>query len=508
MYLSKSRAFFTGIARPGFALTLGLAACGAPARETEQPLVAPAPAPTAPKKDAVANVAPSASSAVEQAKPPEAPPPPIRVEVVPLVTLGDSTCSAGSDGTWRCWGSAKFGALGSAAKPETCGTKLYPGLCVKKPVKLEGVEAAVLAGDSEAFCALRSDGQLACWGVTKSGMLGGLTGDHDCIIESGKLVPRCEDSAKERHCTDPKAAYFSCVEKPTPIPGLGKVRSIVAGSRFFCALGDAGPTCWGDNNYGRTGTPPGRDEPCEKLPANTFVVGGAGCVKTPRLIEGLPPIAKIAAGGAFGAALTKDGHVITWGSNLAGEQGRSIPGPNGEVSDLTGITDLALGHYTACALREKGALSCWGSHSQGEAGVGPREASEYGLIQLMRPEPIPGLTGVRNIAMSASSSHTCVVLADHRLACWGANDMGQLGIGDQKARSRPTLVSNLADVERVVVGDMHTCAALRSGAIMCFGANHLGQLGTSRAANRCKLPFLADASVVSCSTTPVAVEGL
>jgi alpha-tubulin suppressor-like RCC1 family protein len=225
-------------------------------------------------------------------------------------------------------------------------------------------------------------------------------------------------------------------------------------------------------------------------------------------VRGLPAIAEIATGGEFGAALSTDGRVFTWGFNSAGQLGRGASAAPAEVPALRGATTLALGHSFACARKGDGTLACWGHHSSGEAGVGKRPADEYGVVRIERPEAVAGLSGVRSVATHSLASHACAVREDGTVACWGANETGQLGTGDRRNRESPTVVPGLQDVERVVVGELYTCAQLRSGEVRCWGANHLGQLGTSRALGMCKLPYVADSSAVPCSLSPVPVKGL
>jgi alpha-tubulin suppressor-like RCC1 family protein len=81
------------------------------------------------------------------------------------------------------------------------------------------------------------------------------------------------------------------------------------------------------------------------------------------------------------------------------------------------------------------------------------------------------------IAVSAGTAHSCAVLGDGQVFCWGANDQGQLGDGTTDARPLPAPVPSLTDVQQVAAGRAHTCARQRGGAIFCWGGNDAGQLG-------------------------------
>ncbi|HIF22161.1 MAG TPA: RCC1 repeat-containing protein, partial [Gemmatimonadetes bacterium] len=73
-------------------------------------------------------------------------------------------------------------------------------------------------------------------------------------------------------------------------------------------LGDGSLRSWGGNDSGQLGT--------------GSTGGGGAAVSTPL---GLPPVTALAAGNDHVLALTDDGQVWAWGSNDAGQLGRSTP---------------------------------------------------------------------------------------------------------------------------------------------------------------------------------------
>ncbi len=98
-------------------------------------------------------------------------------------------------------------------------------------------------------------------------------------------------------------------------------------------------------------------------------------------------------------------------------------------------------------------------------------------------------------AVFAGLAHTCVLLSGlNWVKCWGANDDGQLGLGDVRLRGRSpadmgdalpfiSVFSSLTRVDAVAVGDNHTCF-LASNSVKCWGANGSGQLGLGDRASR------------------------
>ncbi|MDB4971535.1 MAG: regulator of chromosome condensation [Myxococcales bacterium] len=96
------------------------------------------------------------------------------------------------------------------------------------------------------------------------------------------------------------------------------------------------------------------------------------------------------------------------------------------------------------------------------------------------PGGICGATDCATVTqVAAGSNHTCALLSDATVRCWGANDHGQLGLGENSTMEShvPAPVVGLADVAHVVAGYQHTCALLKNGTIQCWGSNLYGALG-------------------------------
>jgi alpha-tubulin suppressor-like RCC1 family protein len=96
-------------------------------------------------------------------------------------------------------------------------------------------------------------------------------------------------------------------------------------------------------------------------------------------------------------------------------------------------------------------------------------------------------TGRRAVQVAASVEHTCAVLDDGQLKCWGWNE-GLLGLGtidfargDEPGEMGDALPAiNLGtgrSALRVAVGFYHTCALLDTQQLKCWGRNDGGVLG-------------------------------
>ncbi|MDF2696314.1 MAG: hypothetical protein K0S65_4697 [Labilithrix sp.] len=94
------------------------------------------------------------------------------------------------------------------------------------------------------------------------------------------------------------------------------------------------------------------------------------------------------------------------------------------------------------------------------------------------------------IALAArGGAHVCALLADKSVACWGADDKGQLGLGltdggeEPHRGARPAKVVGVSGAVQIsVVGSGASgtsCARLEDGTVMCWGSNAHGQLSPS-----------------------------
>ena len=74
--------------------------------------------------------------------------------------------------------------------------------------------------------------------------------------------------------------------------------------------------------------------------------------------------------------------------------------------------------------------------------------------------------------LSAGGMHTCVILDNGSVSCWGRGSNGQLGNGETSSKYTPTLTSSLGIGRTAVAissGAAHTCAILDNGDVACWG---------------------------------------
>jgi alpha-tubulin suppressor-like RCC1 family protein len=91
--------------------------------------------------------------------------------------------------------------------------------------------------------------------------------------------------------------------------------------------------------------------------------------------------------------------------------------------------------------------------------------------------PIESSGGMAEV--SAGSEHTCGLVADGSVYCWGEGRWGQLGVSDDMARSTPTRIEWAVALSRISAGGMHTCGLAAAGDAYCWGVNTVGQVGNN-----------------------------
>jgi alpha-tubulin suppressor-like RCC1 family protein len=260
---------------------------------------------------------------------------------------------------------------------------------------------------------------------------------------------------------------------PAPVTGLhGRPSSIDVGGSHACAVVASTAVCWGANPNGEVGA---------ASHSGADVIG-------PTPVRGLHAAVQVVTGVAHSCALTADGDVTCWGADTSGQLG------NGTISRKATPTrvdlpararSLTAGLAHTCAVLVDGAVMCWGANGNGQLGDGKTANSAVPVEVEDMPAPA--------IAVAAGDAHTCALLRDGRVACWGWNLEGQLGSSGGDTM-KPVLVVGLPSrANAISAGGSDTCAVVQRGAVYCWGANLYGQLGNATTTD---------------SYTPVAVTGL
>lgn len=168
------------------------------------------------------------------------------------------------------------------------------------------------------------------------------------------------------------------------------------------------------------------------------------------------------------------GGVRCWGSNDSGQLGDGTTADTSTPVDVSGLGNsvraIAAGGAHTCALMAEGGVKCWGANSAGQLGSGIDSNSSV-------PVDVSGLEGGVT-ALAAGGAHTCAVGSGGGVKCWGSNAYAQLGTGTTTDARIPMGVSDLDGwVSAVVAGDLHSCALMTDGGVKCWGYAGSGGLG-------------------------------
>ena len=186
--------------------------------------------------------------------------------------------------------------------------------------------------------------------------------------------------------------------------------------------------------------------------------------------------------GALGLGYT-DGNGAGDGYLETGDYMPFWPTPSGRS-----VEDIAAGGYHNCAVFDNGDMTCWGANAEGQLGMGNTtnlgtQADQVG--DSMAYVALP--TGSSVTSMALGTAHTCVLFSDGNVTCWGDNAYGQLGIGstddigDDSGEMGDSLTNITWPTGRhavdITAGDGFTCAHLDNDDVICWGRNDVGQLG-------------------------------
>lgn len=429
-------------------------------------------------------------------------PTPTSVELpVPAVGLaagGAHACALLTDGQLRCWGANGSGQISE----EASGNQFDATKTAFSVTAIASIAGGEANGEAGYSCALSPGGLLHCWGDNVDGQLGnGSTDDtlpiptdvkelsdateissgagHTCGLEGGALF--CWGINSQGQVGDGTSGNKR--SSPEPVIEISGTIAVSAGGRdnyaHTCAIdGDGKLLCWGDNQWGQLG------------------IGSTESRVTPTVIN-LAGASDISTGEEHTCAIANSAldpaskSVWCWGLNSIGQLGVQDSNQERELQPkevvLPGTPlEVSSGGAHTCArvVTATGAEAwCWGSDQYGQLGDGIQNRAVAGVDLVQVPGESGGeapsrIVGLQNVeSLSMGSNHSCALLVDRSLWCWGNNTYGQVGIpasGDLVV-TKPVLV--LTAVESADAGAEHTCARITDGSVVCWGLNTNGQLG-------------------------------
>jgi len=412
------------------------------------------------------------------------------------VCVGAShSCALLDDGAVECWGQSK--GTGTSESSES--------LAIQVPTGVTGIDgtasqAKALFCGAGSSCAILTNDDVMCWGSNSSGQLGtGMTG-------AAELAPVAA----------------------TALNSLDPISKLALGNAWSCALHTTGAvSCWGSDLSGRLGdggdadvaspTPvsvagldgsskravdisSNNDHVCVVLETGEVecwgenrygVIGDSSTedrnVPTQTDKSTFEAVVQVASGRVHSCALMESGAVYCWGSDAEGQLGDTDDGQgNKSIRAVTSILEaldvgaqkLAAGASHTCAVLTEGSIACWGADNAGQVGD-----NEDGYESEYEPRIVPGLDGLVAVDIAASNELTCAVFDDGSVRCWGADASGQIGDGDddELPEQAPVVVSGLDGTtdkaKKLGLGERRACAVLTDESLVCWGTNANGALG-------------------------------
>ena len=347
---------------------------------------------------------------------------------------GWHTCMLREDGAVMCWGNNFYGQIGAGYR-NSSGSH--------NPIDVPmfgGHTVTSLSAGGFHNCAILDDGSVACWGFNENGTLGDGTYDN----------------------------------RFTPVPSTSFDAGVVAeqlsaGYHHTCGLlSNASVTCWGNNIYGQIGIGIG----------DTSSVGFSTPQEIPEFGAG-SNASLVRSGGHSTCVVTSDGQLYCWGYKaLKGitNANQNVISP-AHIPHDTLVRDVSVGGFHTCSLLDNGSVMCWGRNDFGQRGLGyvqaptdpftPRHTIDFGDDR-------------KALQVSAGTHHSCAILEDWDVVCWGNNTYGQLGSPVSDYESLPVSVNGfegMAKPENLFLGNFHTCVLFEDKSIACWGRNVNGQVG-------------------------------
>jgi alpha-tubulin suppressor-like RCC1 family protein len=369
-----------------------------------------------------------------------------------LAVGATQACVLRVDGSVSCWG--RGGYLGDG----TDTRRLYsaPAKHLNEPVQL--------TVSWSASCGLRANGEAWCWGDNTWGYVGnGAFGDPNPMDQAVRFPQRVVDvddfvalEADAVTCGIRTDGTLWCwglngsdgrlgtgttggaVNRPQQVPGLTGVVAMDVRLQV-CAVHASGEvSCWGDNGSGQVG-------------------GGSDPQTSPLTVPGVTDAVDVAAAGDSTCALLADGSTDCWGGSTAAL-----------AEALTGLRALEAGQAHYCGVRVDGQVLCVGDNSDGQIGDGAKGTT------VSTPHPVAGMVDALDVAVGYL--HSCALLADGTVWCWGDNGREQIGSGTADAVT-PEQVPGITDAVAIAADGQTTCVRHATGRHTCWGGGGAGQLG-------------------------------
>lgn len=394
-------------------------------------------------------------------------------DFVEIVSGFDHSCARRENGEVLCWGGNQSGQLGdNRMSHDDCSNGgAFVVDCTSTPVPVAGVAGGTLEASSlrshsgNNNCAMTETGPV-CWGRGVVLPVGSdqptrryrpeaeeqfagvdaveLTTANMCGLTGGVLTCLGDNSA--RQVADDDNEDYREVQT-IAIDDVVEVATS-AGGQFMCARTASDVLCFGSNQSGQLGDGTDTHTACG------IDIDTIDCSGTPVSVAGdldASTVTQLSLGTNFACALAA-GSVWCWGDNGAGQMGNgeSGAGPNVPTEVTAAGTDnmaISAGGQHVCAVKTDGSVICWGSHEEGQLGdgedVGAHESCSTDTTFDCSTSPVDVVLPGPASLLAAGFRHTCALLDDGNVYCWGWNDRRQIGQDDREVRTTPVMIEGL-----------------------------------------------------------------
>ena len=246
----------------------------------------------------------------------------------------DFSLAVKSDGTVVGWADNTWGSPPPPRPWATIPNEL-------KDPSTARVAAVAASHGGESALALRTDGTLIPWGNVWCCMPAGLTGIKGIAVGGAFQVAINADGTLV-------AWGDNYTQQVSGVQGITHVTSVAAGWNHGVALKDDGTVA----TWGRIGC----GCPDGSWPAAVFLPSQLTDPNAPDQLK----VMAIAAGGGHGLAVRRNGTVVAWGTNDAGQTNVPADLQDPNTPDASKAVAVAAGRYHSLALRKNGTVVAWG----------------------------------------------------------------------------------------------------------------------------------------------------
>lgn len=304
---------------------------------------------------------------------------------------------------------------------------------------------------------------------------------QSCSIDQGIGAVNSESGTLTRMPGATTTYTLTCEDESTLVSksrqvGLNvAVTHVALGDRHGCAiLEDGRVKCWGRNSQGHLG-----------IPGGSYVGDAPG-----EMGDNLPAVdlgpgrtaLDIECGKAHCCVLADDETVRCWGNNVSGQTGAGLgQGGGSSILDLGNgrtATDVTTGYWHSCALLDDASIKCWGQNDSDQLGHSERNIGDEDGEMGDALQAVPLGAGATAVQVAASGNGTCALMDDASVRCWGGALVESLNT---------PINSRVAEIdfglgrtaESIDGGVDHFCALLDNGSVYCWGANTRSSAGSN-----------------------------